>query len=183
MDRRQQKTQRATFDALISLLEHKPYSKITVQEIIDAANIGRSTFYSHFETKDELLRALCADVFEHVFSDHPAKERTHDFSDDEQTIENEITHILYHLQDDRDSVRRLLSRESEGLFMSYLKDYVAIAFGERSHHPLPSVPEEYLANHLACSFAETVRWWMKQGKYTPEEVARFYLEVNPCLTS
>ena len=73
MDRRQKKTRQAIFNAFTDLLETKPYSTVTVSEIIAAADVGRSTFYSHFETKDDLLRALCAEIFEHVFSDAPAK--------------------------------------------------------------------------------------------------------------
>ncbi|MCQ2501769.1 MAG: TetR/AcrR family transcriptional regulator, partial [Lachnospiraceae bacterium] len=76
MDRRQKKTRMAVYEAFTSLLETKSYGNITVQEIIDRADIGRSTFYSHFETKDELLKSLCTDIFEHVFAEDLGKEKT-----------------------------------------------------------------------------------------------------------
>ena len=80
MDRRQKKSRDAIFNAFGVLLSRKSYTKITVQEIIDEANVGRSTFYAHFETKDDLLREMCTDLFNHVFSEHLDSESTHDFS-------------------------------------------------------------------------------------------------------
>ena len=68
MDRRQRKTREAIFRAFTGLLKEESYAKITVQQIIDRADIGRTTFYTHFETKDALLESFCADIFDHVFS-------------------------------------------------------------------------------------------------------------------
>lgn len=124
MDRRQRKTRKAIFDAFTKLLEDKSYSGITVQEIIDEADISRSTFYSHFETKDELLRELCTEIFEHVFSNHISKENSHDFSGSDNDLKEEITHMLYHLQDNNRYISRILSCESGEIFMNFFKEYL-----------------------------------------------------------
>src|SRR5499433_1391938 len=54
-DRRVQKTKNLLHQALGSLIREKPYDAIVVKEILDRANVGRSTFYTHFRNKDELL--------------------------------------------------------------------------------------------------------------------------------
>ena len=48
-----------------------------MQQIIDLADVGRTTFYTHFETKDALLESFCAEIFEHVFSEELDKEKTY----------------------------------------------------------------------------------------------------------
>jgi AcrR family transcriptional regulator len=55
LDRRVQRTRRLLHEALIFLILEKKYESITVQEILDRADVGRSTFYLHFRDKDELL--------------------------------------------------------------------------------------------------------------------------------
>jgi AcrR family transcriptional regulator len=54
-DRRVRRTRESLYRALISLALEKHYDSITVQEVLDRANVGRSTFYTHFQTMDELL--------------------------------------------------------------------------------------------------------------------------------
>jgi len=179
MDRRQQKTRKAVFEAFTALLEKKSYSKISVQEIIDTANIGRSTFYAHFETKDELLKELCKEIFDHVFSEHLERERTHDFSAREKDLKAEVTHILYHLDDNRVYLKSILSCESGEMFMQYLKAYLVTLF-QNEIEKRADVPKDYLLNRTVCDFAETVRWWMANDRYSAEEVSRFFFSAAPC---
>ncbi len=179
MDRRQQKTRDAVFKALSTLLEKKRFSNITVQEIIDEANIGRSTFYAHFKTKDELLRAMCTDIFSHVFSDELMSEETHDFSGNNNGLEARLTHILYHLKDSEKNIVGILSCESGELFMKYFKEYLSEMFSHYLHGLKMKAPADFVLNHLVGSFAETVKWWIdNRMKYTPEETARYYIEVS-----
>ena len=178
MDRRQKKTRRAVYDAFTRLLEKKSYSNITLQEIIDEADIGRSTFYAPFETKDELLRALCTEIFEHVFSEDLEKEKTHDFSHSDGALASAITHILYHLQDSRRYIKSILSSESGELFMRFFKEYLERLFESALSGPPLGIPREYLLNHMVCDFAETVRWWMRNDSYSPQEISRFFLATT-----
>lgn len=54
-DRRVRRTRRILHEALITLILSKGYERITVQDILDRADVGRSTFYAHYRDKDDLL--------------------------------------------------------------------------------------------------------------------------------
>jgi AcrR family transcriptional regulator len=56
IDRRIQKTRKLLSQALLELILEKGYESVTVQHILDRANVGRSTFYTHYENKELLLR-------------------------------------------------------------------------------------------------------------------------------
>jgi AcrR family transcriptional regulator len=57
IDRRAARTRKALHGALMSLILSKGYEAITVQDIIDEADVGRSTFYAHYTGKEDLLRS------------------------------------------------------------------------------------------------------------------------------
>src|SRR5262245_26163301 len=61
-DRRVSKTRRALKEALTDLILEQGYEDVTVQAVIDRADVGRSTFYAHFVDKDALLMAILADL-------------------------------------------------------------------------------------------------------------------------
>lgn len=54
-DRRVERTEQLLRDALFQLIEEKGFESLRVQEIIDRANVGRATFYTHFDNKEDLL--------------------------------------------------------------------------------------------------------------------------------
>ena len=173
MDRRQLKTRKAVYAAFTELLKEKPYSSITVQDIIDAADIGRSTFYAHFETKEDLLNVLCNEIFEHVFSEHLTGERTHDFSKEGNNILAELEHILYHLQENRGFISVVISSESGEVFMGYFREHLAQVFERETDRVPANVPRSYYLNHLVCGFADTVRWWM-ENECDPKDAVNYY---------
>src|SRR5260370_12431186 len=62
IDRRILRTRATLQHALNSLILKKGYEAVTIQDICDTANVGRSTFYAHYTSKDDLRR----NSFEHL---------------------------------------------------------------------------------------------------------------------
>jgi AcrR family transcriptional regulator len=60
LDRRVQATREGLLDALFALMAERGYERLTIQNLLDRADVGRATFYAHFDSKDELLACSVA---------------------------------------------------------------------------------------------------------------------------
>ena len=182
-DRRQRRTRAAVFGAFSELLAEKPYDRITIQEIIEQANVGRSTFYMHFGTKDDLLRALCGGLFDHIIGSALDRTHTHGLYPDGGRPVSIFCHILAHLQENDGNILSLLSGESNDLFLKDFRNGIKKVirekvFGEGEVKELSGVPGDFLINHIAGSFIEMVRWWLENGMVqTPEELDGYFRAV------
>ena len=96
MDRRQRKTREAIFKAYTELLSEKNASQITVGEIIERADVGRATFYAHFETKDYLQKELCEELFCHIFDSMAEIRNDHRHIFDCDAHDSEFLHLFRH---------------------------------------------------------------------------------------
>ena len=182
MDRRQKKTRAAVFAAFSALLAEKSYSRITVQDIIDAADVGRTTFYAHFETKDDLLKELCGELFGHIISSAKDCTHTHGLYSGGNAPESVFCHLLQHLQENENNILGLLSCESSELFLRYFKDslnrLIRDQFVNQNRKTNRDIPQDFLINHISGSFVEMVLWWIRNRmKQTPEELDRYFRAV------
>lgn len=182
MDRRQQKTRTAIFNAFSMLLAEKNYNRITVQEIIDAANVGRTTFYSHFETKDDLLKTLCEELFNHIIRSEIDCTHTHGYYSYGDAPESTFCHLLQHLQQNDKNIIRLLSCESSEIFLRYFKkslnNLVRSQFVNQGWKTNPDIPQDFIINHISSSFVEMVQWWIQGNmKQTPAELDYYFRAV------
>lgn len=184
MDRRQRKTREAIFAAFIELLSKKDFERITVGEIIESANVGRATFYAHFETKDFLLKELCEELFCHILDsakDHGAEEHRHIFKCD--APDSVFLHLFEHLQRNDNNILALLSSRNNELFLRYFKtDLRRLVKGQLQHFEERRdgrLPEDFWIDHITSTFIETVRWWIENGMTeSPEKITEyFYLAV------
>lgn len=180
MNRQQNKTRKAIFNAFTELLSKKKYNKITVQDILDLADIGRSTFYSHFETKDDLLKEICKEMFEHIFSSDLNLECNRKFENEKNNPKIVIRHILYHLKENQKNLTAILNCESSNLFITYFKEYLLkiidlYILTEKKEY---NIPKDFLKNHIALSFIETVKWWIKNKMtQSPKEITEYFIAI------
>lgn len=179
MDRRQLRTRKAIFDALGELLATETYLEITVQSIIDRANIGRSTFYAHFETKDDLLRDLCNQTFDHVFSEPLASDSPKDSHYKKMELEPTLGHLLYHFRANQNYLVPIFMSEHREIYMPPFKQHLQQLFLQELSDKFPdSVPVDFALNQLVSSFAEATIWWVSHKmKEEPEEIARYFVEM------
>lgn len=187
MDRRQKKTRDAIFSAFSELLSEKNYNQISVQEIIDAANIGRTTFYAHFETKDFLLKELCEELFDHIIDTAMGLPHGHFHCSCASAADSVFLHLLRHLQENDLNILELLSSENNEIFLRYfksnLKKLIVSQYAEKGGLANAALPEDYLVNHISSSFVETVSWWIAHKmQESPETITEYFLAtIEPIL--
>ena len=178
MDRRQRKSREAIFSAFTQLLSQKDFSRITVEEIIDEADVSRSTFYAHFETKEFLLKELCGELFCHVFDavdNHP--DHRHIFQCDEDAPV--FVHLFRHLMKNDHNILQLLSGQNNALFLQYFRaglESVAVRqLSQFAYRKPPQLPESFWVDHIASTFVETLRWWIRNGmQESPETITEYF---------
>ena len=175
-DRRITRTRLALRDALIQLILEKHFDAITVQDIIDRANVGRSTFYAHFRDKEDLLigdwEQFLAGFVEHINWKNARNGRFVPFRE-----------LLLHIKDFHHFYRALvrsskmdrmfkkgadtLSKSIETSLANFLKD-----------KPQPSIPLPILANHLASAIFDQLKWWLDNNMpYSPEKMDEIFHEL------
>lgn len=171
MDRRVKKSRAAIYQAFISLLNQKSYESITVQEIIDLADVGRSTFYSHFETKEALLEELCQELFQHTFIERS----------EGRDLFEAIAHIFHHFRKNQDRIATLLLAKNT-YFINRLKieleHYLFPMIQQKLLQEKSHLPEHFLKNYVTSTFVDTVSWWLQQRKQVDEDtISHYFLDL------
>ena len=182
MDRRQRKTREAIFGAFTRLLSKKDFNRITVGEIIDEADVGRATFYSHFETKDFLLKELCEELFCHIFDIENGESHSHKHIFECDGSDSVFLHLFRHLQKNDNNILALLSSQNNELFLGcfrtnleeLVESHIYLFEAKRDEN----LPKDFWKNHIISTFVETVRWWIDNGmRESPEVITEYFFKV------
>jgi len=168
-DRRVQKTQALLHGALASLIHEKSYDDIAVKEILARANVGRSTFYTHFRDKDELLERGIRDVLRADEMAPPT--RSTGLAD---RILRFSQPIIEHIERYRGVGDSPVGAQGQAVVHEHLQrvlvDLIADDLrwaGRCSQEGGSKVPCDLLAQHVASTFLLVLEWWLESGNPLP----------------
>lgn len=182
MDKRITKTKQGLHDALKTLLNKMDYSEINIQNLLDESKISRSTFYSHYKNKDDVLLSIVNDIFDHVFSHTLEVEETHDFSKNSiLDFSHLITHILYHLHDEKEMIEAIINNSSSSIFFEEMRKRIIkineIIIEERNTKN-KTIPYKLLLEIANENFIVLVKHWFKNNcEATPETITSYYFSL------
>lgn len=169
-DRRSQRTQRILHEALMELMQEKRYDDITVQDIIDRANVGRSTFYSHYQDKEDLMISGLMHLM-HILSGMVAKPS--------KTGEARLLptqELFEHVQENQSLFRGMVRGRGLEIFFDKGQEYWSqkLTADLQARIPpgrQPAVPVPVLAQFVAGTFVTMLRWWLdSKMPYSPKEM-------------
>jgi AcrR family transcriptional regulator len=164
-DRRSQRTRQLLIEALADLMRAKRYSSISVQEITDRANVGRSTFYAHFTDKDDLMVQGVRQMVAGLEPGAPSRANTLAPS----------LGLFHHVAEGRNLNHSMAHGRLLSLFFDALQTELTEMFIERLGPRLPptrtTVPVPLLAAMVAGMLITAVRTWLESDLAVPAETA------------
>jgi len=168
-DRRVQKTRKLLHDALGSLIQEKPYDEIAVQEILDRANVGRSTFYMHFSDKDELLVSSIYDMLGPVDATPlPSSGKRH------ERIVSFSLPIFEHIYRHRHTGGARMGTRGRAIIHEHLQKALAQRISREVRKDLQSrgktvgqIPTDLLVQYVASTFILVLNWWVETRNPLP----------------
>ena len=182
-DRRVKRTRQSIRNALIELMLEKPYEKITIQEIIDRANVGRATFYNHYQDKDDLLLRGVAEFARRPEEEDSTRETDEQLPNPPPLDTLETTGMFKHSQQNKRIHRVLLKRHQENVILQEISAVLYARVEEQLvqlKEPAfdPPVPLPILTHFISGGVWSLINWWHENDfPYTPEEMDEFFQQI------
>lgn len=175
-DRRSQRTYRLVRSAFTELVVEKPYDRILVQDILDRAGIGRTTFYAHYFDKEDVLNNIIEQELELLT--HPIAHAAR-----QQVMPSlELFEHVYHSENQQ--FRELMrSRAGEflwealqaALYRAIEPALCTLCAEKRS----PPIPLPVVSEYLTGAFLTLLKWWIAADMpYPPEQMESIFQQLT-----
>jgi AcrR family transcriptional regulator len=182
VDRRVQRTRNILHEALISLMIEKGYEAITVQDIIDRANVGRSTFYAHYVGKQDLLMSGLKNLSRHLL-EHQRAALASKESFPEKGFGFSLA-LFEHVHSHRNVYHAIVGRQSGTVVMSELRamladlvrnDLKTLSPNERSS----DLPRNAVIQFVVGALMSVITWWLdERSKLSPAEANEIFRRLT-----
>ncbi len=159
-DRRVQRTTRALREALLDLIIEKGYEAVTIQDIIDRANVGRSTFYSHYYDKEQLLLGSIGWLRQLLTEQKAAAPEACEAGGFRFGFS---LAMLKHVQSNDKLYRATVGRDSGTLVLHHVKRMIAELAEEemaRLNHAW-MLPRQVLLAYIVHTYMALLQWWIE----------------------
>ena len=172
------RTKTALRNSLIELMKNKPILRITVKEICDTADVGRSTFYIHYESQFALLEEIemaCLTVFEERLHKNQPLRKYND-----REITQKFEKILQFIADNSNSIQTLLSENGDTFFQrKFIQSFINYTKKTKNHYADNSIKDEtsecysVFVVHGAIAL---VQHWLKNNMHIPvSDIAKMFV--------
>jgi AcrR family transcriptional regulator len=161
-------------EALVELMLEKRYDTITVQEIIDRANVGRSTFYSHFLDKEDLLQGEVKRLVDTLVGHM-------DQSDGNRIIPS--LELLRHVHESRALIRALVRGRAIEPVLTTMQAHLSLHVESRLSRLMdatskPTVPLPIVAQYVAGALLTLFqRWLEREMRESPEKLNDYFIQL------
>lgn len=181
IDRRALRTRQSLHRALIQLTIERDYDDITVSDITDAANVGRSTFYAHFTDKDDLLRSGTGHFRAMLLHEH--RRAVADGDSLEQRLLGFSAFMTAHLKEQHKLYRALMRGRAGSIILDKFRQFLceilrAELAAVADKRPAVIQPSEVTVQFIVGAYMSIVTWWLDRGgKEPPAEIDRAFRQL------
>lgn len=173
-DRRSQRTRHLLSAALVELISEKDYDSITVSDIIDRANVGRSTFYAHYRDKDDLLVGELDRVIDVLIRQTP-------HGSHEEDLFFPSLGLFRHVGEQYELYKALVWGPGIDLLIKHLQKSLSrrIEGGLQRSGKKSDIPISIQANFVAGGFLTLLKWWLENKMpYSPEQMDEIFKKLT-----
>ncbi len=179
IDRRIRRTRAALQQAFIALIHQKGYDAITIEQICETANVGRSTFYAHYAGKEDLKRSGIDDHLRDLLFERRAAAKVVGAGEISPTLV-----IFEHAWEQRQLYRALVGGRGATIAIDAIKRTLSEMLREQSAYPRVPDGSNATAREIAIqfqvgAFASVLLWWLDHGARQPAaEIERQFRELS-----
>lgn len=191
VDRRVKRTRQFLKDALISLIKEKKFDSVSVTDIVRHSNINRSTFYAHYQDKEELMACIIDELVHGMIQSMYGPSVINPAIAFQQELPATITEELFtyveihavYFQSIMNSHHdpQLIQRLSDSFYKTFLNEIEQHYSGEQH----PSVNKGFFISYFTSAIIGFIYHWlintnMKYSpRYTAKELAKL-IHLEPC---